>query len=91
MRAAITNALVEQEALALQMREELSEAIKQAWPMISETIVLAPPGERERVVAEIIMAITADIISEHGEGLEDDSEAQAESIVDTLTSIKGNA
>jgi len=91
LREAITHALIEQEALALQMREELDAALTQAGPSIIGVLLASPPGERERIVAEIVMAITADIISEHGEGLEDDSEEQAEAIVETLTGIEGNA
>lgn len=91
MREAITAALIEQEALALQMRTELDDAIRQSWGDIVSIMLTTPPGERERVMGEIVMAITADIISEYGEDLEDGSEEQAESIVVSLNGIAGNA
>ena len=91
MRIAITNALIEQEALALQMREELDEALRQAWPVITQAIVHSPPGERERILGEIVMAVTADIIQEHGANLEDSSEEQADAVVATVLKIAGDA
>jgi len=91
MREAITAALIEQEALALQMREELDEAIRQAWGDIVGVMLSAPSGERERIMGGIVMAIVADIIAEHGEALENESEEQAVALVIMLSGMAGNA